>query len=69
MLDKEWIQDMLLLLLATFIFFNVVYVLPHIVESPVIIVIAMRITLGIIVAYWYHIGKGMTLYDELPKSE
>ena len=60
---------MILLLLGTFIFFNVVYVLPHIVESPVIVVIAMRITLGIIVAYWYHIGKGMTLYDELKKSE
>ena len=40
-LDKAWITDMLWLLIALFLFFNIVYILPHVVESPIIIIIAM----------------------------
>ena len=68
-LDKAWITDMLWLLIALFLFFNIVYILPHVVESPIIIIIAMRVLCGIVFAQWAHIYKGMTLYSELKKPQ
>ena len=68
-LDKAWITDMLWLLIALFLFFNIVYVLPHVIESPIIIIIVMRVLCGIVFACWAHIYKGMTLYSELKNKQ
>ena len=68
-LDKEWITEMLWLLIALFLFFNIVYVLPHIIESPIIVFIALRVVFGIVAAQWAHIYKGIYLYEDLKKKE
>ena len=68
-LDKAWVVELLQLLIAFFVFINVVFIAPILTDAPIIVFVVVRAFAGTLLALYYHIVKGLTLYDELTKKE
>lgn len=68
-LDKAWLEEFFILMLAFFVFINCVFIMPLAMEAPQLLYIIARFFGGAIVALISHIYKGFSLYDELSKEE
>ena len=68
-LDKSWLEELLVLLLAFFTFLCCLGMLPVRQGASLLFFVLLRVIFGVVIALFAHTFKGFTLYSDLSKAK